>query len=141
MTTRLSERIKKTETPSQDVTAITEKLDAALNLDDDKPTNKNGGDADEVTSPDDEEEEWEKLADKELNEPSKPTPPESTSSPILELYDFDPRLQMHQLVKELTNIIDPTGTMPFRPKMVNQSLFLTFNNPKHGINCSLPAKI
>lgn len=138
MTTRLSERLEQNESPHQDVSSITEKFGAALNLEDDSPTNKSGGVGSEVKSPDDEEEEWEKLADKELNESRKPSPPpESTSSPILELYDFDPRLQMHQIVKELTKIIDPTGTMPFRPKMVNQSLFITFNNSKHGMKLSI----
>jgi hypothetical protein len=135
MPSRLSERIKRDKSPNKDVAAITEKLNTTLNLKDDEPSDKAGETG--VGGADSDEEEWEKLAEKELNEPRQPTPPESTDLAILELYDFDPRIQMHQIVKELTNIIDPTGTMPFRPKMVNQSLFITFNNPKHGMTCSI----
>jgi hypothetical protein len=135
MPSRLSERIKQDKSANKDIAVITEKLDTTLNLEDDAPSEKAGETG--AGGVDSDEEEWEKLADKELNEPSQPTPPESTDLPILELYGFDPRIQMHQIVKELTNIIDPTGTMPFRPKMVNQSLFITFNNPKHGMIYSI----
>ena len=132
----LSERIKQTNSTSKDLNDITEKLSSGLNLSDeatDKVITPETGD----TTTD--EEDWEKLADKELetvsetNELAKPVVTTPLHPIILELYDFDPKLQMHQLVKEFTRIVDPTRTMPFRPKMVNQSLLLTFNNPKHGI--------
>lgn len=128
----LSERIKQSNsTTNKDVASITEQLSSSLNIKDEA-----------INQPDkpekvDEEDDWEKLADKELETPVEPVKPPVTSSPdqsILELYDFDLRIQMHQLVKDFTRIVDPTGTMPFRPKMVNQSLLLTFNNPKHGTN-------
>jgi hypothetical protein len=125
----LSERIKESNSIQKGVAAITEQLSSSLNIKD-EPTNQ----SDNVAN-DDEEDDWEKLADKELETPVEPvkTPiPSSPNSSILELYDFDPRIQMHQLVKDFTRIVNPTGTMPFRPKMVNQSLLLTFNNPKHG---------
>jgi len=125
----LSKRIKENNLTNKDVSAITEQLSSSLNIKD-EPTDQ----PDNFES-DDEEDDWEKLADKELETPVEPvkTPtPSSSNLSILELYDFDPRIQMHQLVKDFTRIVDPTGTMPFRPKMVNQSLLLTFNNPKHG---------
>ena len=112
---------------------FTKHVQEKLNIDDDNDTKEESN-----TTEDD----WETLADKELENSSKEqskiksntevvlvSQPDST---ILELYDFDIRIQMHQLVKEFTAIVDPTHTMPFRPKMINQSLLLTFNNPKHG---------
>jgi hypothetical protein len=125
----LTERIKQNYSTSKNVAAITEQLSLSLNIKD-EPT-----DHSDDPENDDEGDDWEKLADKELEAPTEPTKPPVTSSPnpsILELYGFDPRIQMHQLVKDFTRIVDPTGTMPFRPKMVNQSLLFTFNNPKHG---------
>ena len=116
----------------KDVDAITEKLNAGLSLGDatsDQWDTAEGGDAAS------DEDDWEKLADQELETAAKtvkaPATP-TTNTCLLELYDFDPRIQMHHLVKEFNKVVDPTGTLSFRPKMVNGSLLLTFNNPKHG---------
>ena len=132
----LSERIKESNATNDNLENITEKLGSLLDLKDkaqDVPPVSKLGPLEA-----DDEEDWEKLADKELETPEKPaaksTPPGSDSHTILELYDLDPKMQMHQIVKAFTTIVDPTRTMPFRPKMVNDSLLLTFNNPKHGIN-------
>jgi hypothetical protein len=129
----LSQRIKQTNSTERDVDAIAEKLNATLNLDE---TTSDKSDAAENAGAVSDEDDWEKLADQELETPAKPvkaptTPP--TNPCLLELYDFDPRIQMHQLVKEFTQVVDPMGTFSFRPKMVNGSLLLTFNNPKHGM--------
>lgn len=129
---RLSERINRTNSTQKDVVAITENLSSTLNLND-EPTDESSNPENGNEPPD--EEDWEQLADKELetSEPVKAPVPTSSSNPsILELYDFDPKIPMHQLVKEFTKIVDPTGITPFRPKMVSQSLILTFLNPKHG---------
>ena len=132
----LSQRIKDANSENEDVENITQKLESSLDLKD-KPQDVSP--LPEVVSLEaDEEDDWEQLADKELEAPEKPvamsTPPPREKSPtILELYDFDSRMQMHQIVKSFTKVVDPTGTMPFRPKMVNDSLLLTFSNPKHGI--------
>ena len=123
----------------KDVDAIAEQLCGSLTLND-NPIDESGV---PQNGSEGSEEDWEKLADKELEipvEPAKAPLPSSPNSAILELYDFSPRVQMHQLVKEFSKIVDPTGTMSFRPKMVNQSLILTFNNPKHGIVPSLKTK-
>jgi hypothetical protein len=128
----LSERIK-SNSSREDVGAITERLGTSLRVTDesaDKPAEAENKDA-QV-----DEDDWEALADKELQAPAelvKPSVTQSTTTTILELYDFDPRIQMHQLVKDFTKIVDPAGTMSFRPKMINQSLLLTFSNPKHGM--------
>ena len=130
----LSERLKKANSDRDNLDTITKKVSSSLNLDEESCNHPIAAKpADHVES---DEEDWEKLADKELHIPVEPVKkPVSTSSntSILELYDFDPHIQMHQLVKEFSNLIDPAGAMPFRPKMVNQSLILTFNNPKHGM--------
>jgi hypothetical protein len=131
-----SQRIKDTNTTNDNVENITRKLESSLDLKD-KPQDVPA--VSEVAPPAaNEEDDWEQLADKELEAPEKPaaksTPPPREKSPtILELYDFDPKLQMHQIVKSFTKIVDPTSTMPFRPKMVNDSILLIFSNPKHGI--------
>jgi hypothetical protein len=128
----LSKQIKSNST-TEDVHAITERLSTRLKVtaeSADKPTKAENND----TQVD--EDDWETLADKELEapvEPVKPSVTQPTSATVLELYDFDPRIQMHQLVKDFTKIVDPAGTMSFRPKMANQSLLLAFNNPKHGM--------
>jgi hypothetical protein len=127
----LSERIK--QDVSEDVLkSVTDKLESSLKLKDAAPE-RNSPTANEEAS---DEDDWEKTADKELSASTKTSKePQSdiSTSRILELYDFDLRIQMHQLVRDFTRIVDPTGCMPFRPKMVSQSLMLTFNNPKHGI--------
>jgi len=130
----LSERIKRSNATDKNVENITQKLGSLLVL---KDTAQNVPPAGPLEA--DDEEDWEKLADKVLETPEKPaaksTPPRGSDSPtILELYDFDPKMQMHQIVKAFTTIVDPTRTMPFRPKMVNYSLLLAFDNPKHGIS-------
>jgi hypothetical protein len=130
----LSARIKENNSTKKDVDAITERLNSSLKLSD-EPDSKS--EPLEIGDDDAGEEDWEKLADKELQSPVEAvkTPvAQSDNTTILELYDFDPRIQMHQLVKEFTKIVDPTGTMFFRPKMVNQSIMLTFTNPKHGMD-------
>ena len=126
----LSERIQQTNL-NKDVTAITEKLGSDLTLNE-QPTDKCGNPETGNESPDDDD--WEQLADKELEtpEPVKATVQPPPNPSMLELYDFDPKIPMHQLVKDFTKIVDPTGIMSFRPKMVNQSLIFTFTNPKHG---------
>jgi len=134
----LSERIKGSNTTNKNVENITQKFGSLLDLKDtaqDVPHASKSGPLEA-----DDEEDWEKLADKELETPEKPAakstpPPGSDGLTILELYDFDPKMQMHQIVKAFTTIVDPTRIMPFRPKMVNDSLLLVFNNPKHGISC------
>jgi hypothetical protein len=132
----LSQRIKDTNSANENVENITRKLESSLDLED-KP--QDAPPVSEAIRPEaDEEDDWEQLADKELEAPEKPaaksTPPPRDKIPtILELYDFDAKMQMHQIVKSFTKIVDPTGTMPFRPKMVNDSLLFTFSNPKHGI--------
>ena len=138
----LSQRIKQTNSTQKDVDAIAEKLNATLNLDD-TTSDSDKSDTPENADAASDEDDWEKLADQELDTPAKPvkapiTPPANTC--LLELYDFDPRIQMHQLVKQFTQVVDPTGTMSFRPKMVNGSLLLTFNNPKHGMPFSKSQK-
>jgi hypothetical protein len=127
----LSDRIKQANSTSKDVAVITEQLTSTLNLND-EPINQSDSLQKAEDSPD--ELDWEKLADKELETPEfiKPSVSVESNSSTLELYGFDSKLQMHQLVKEFTKIVDPTGSMSFRPKMVNQSLILTFNNPRHG---------
>jgi len=130
----LSERIKQTNSANKDVTDITEKLTTTLTL-----TNEPNDEHEATENRDDsaDEADWEKLAEEELKipvEPVRPVKQSASSASILELYDFDPRIQMHELVKEFTKIVDSTGTMSFRPKMINQSLMLTFNNPNHGTN-------
>lgn len=127
-----SEQIK-SNSSGDNVGAITEKLRTSLRVTD-EPVNR-PADAENKDAQVDEDD-WETLADKELETPAEPVKPsgvQPTSSTVLELYDFDPRIQMHQLVKDFTKIVDPTGTMSFRPKMINQSLLLTFSNPKHGM--------
>jgi len=128
----LPQRIKQTDSTKKDVDAITNKLNTGLDLDD---TSSDKLDALEHADAASDEDDWEKLADQEPETPPKPVKasPPPTSTSLLELYGFDPRIQMHQLVKEFTKIVDPTGTMSFRPKMVNGSLLLTFHNPKHGM--------
>jgi hypothetical protein len=123
---KLHDRIRQAELSDQ-VDTITRNLERDLTLTDDVSK------SDEGTAEDSDD--WEALADKELSEtiPAetiKITTPSEVAT--LELYDFDVRIQMHQLVKDFTTIVDPIHTMPFRPKMVNQSLMMTFNNPKHG---------
>jgi hypothetical protein len=130
----LSQRIRDSNSANEDVENIAGKLES-LDLED-KP--QDAAPVSEVAPPAADEDDWEQLADKELEAPEKPAaksapPPQDKSPTILELYDFDPKMQMHQIVKSFTKIVDPTGTMPFRPKMVNDSLLLTFSNPKHGI--------
>jgi hypothetical protein len=128
-TSTLSARIKQSNSRKADVEELTEKITTTLRLDGDP------ADMPHDTEEDSSEEDWEKLADKEVDTPPEPVKkpvPAPTSTLALELYDFEVRTPMHQLVKEFTSIVDPTGTMPFRPKMVNQSLLLTFQNPKHG---------
>jgi hypothetical protein len=130
----LSQRIRDSNSANEDVENIAGKLES-LDLED-KP--QDAAPVSEVAPPAADEDDWEQLADKELEAPEKPAaksapPPQDQSPTILELYDFDPKMQMHQIVKSFTKIVDPTGTMPFRPKMVNDSLLLTFSNPKHGI--------
>jgi hypothetical protein len=140
----LSQRIKESNSPTKNVENITQKLESSLDLND-KP--EAALLASQVTPPEaDGEDDWEQLADKELETlespaPQSTLPPCSRSPAILELYDIDPKMQMHQIVKSFTNIVDPTGTMPFRPKMVNDSILLTFNNPKHGITPALIYKM
>jgi len=133
-TSTLSQRIKQTNSTKKDVEAITEKLNTALNFDDTPSDKSNAPESADAAS---DEDDWEKLADQELERPPEPVKPHVTrpsTACLLELYDFDQRIQMHQLVKDLTRIVDPTGTMSFRPKMVNGSLLLSFNNPKHGMS-------
>jgi hypothetical protein len=123
-----SRRIKETKSTNADVEDLTKKISTTLLLAADPATSSH----DDNSS----EEDWEKLADKELDSPAEPVKaptPATSSTSVLELYDFEPRIPMHQLVKEFTSIVDPTETMSFRPKMVNQCLILTFQNPKHGI--------
>lgn len=135
-TPTLSQRIKQTNSTNKDVEAITEKLNTTFNLDD---TSSDKSDAPENATAASDEDDWEKLADQVLEAPPQPVKAPATqpsSACLLELYDFDTRIQMHQLVKDFTKIVDPTGTMSFRPKMVNESLLLTFNNPKHGMSVS-----
>jgi|SRR5271168_285252 len=126
----LSERIQQSNS-NKDVIAITEELSSNLTLNE-EPTHNSGNPGAGNDAPD--EDDWEQLADKELETPEsvkaavKPSPNPS----MLELYDFDLKIPMHQLVKDFTKIVDPTGVMSFRPKMVNQSLIFTFINPKHG---------
>lgn len=136
MPTTLSSRIKQAKSASKDVAELTEKLNNSLNLnDDDEEKRAVAVPEAEDTPADEDEDDWEKLADKELEapaEPAKKTAPAPLTSAILELYDFDTRIPMHQLVKDFTRIVDPAATMLFRPKMVGQSLMMTFNNPKHG---------
>jgi hypothetical protein len=126
----LSERIQQTNS-NKGVTAITEKLDSNLTLNE-EPTDNSSDPKTGNEAPD--EDDWEQLADKELEtqEPVKATVQPPPNPSMLELYDFDPKVPMHQLVKDFTKIVDPTGIMFFRPKMVNQSLIFTFTNPKHG---------
>jgi len=133
---KLSERIKQANSSAQDVDAVTEKLGSALSLQDKE---KSPSEATIVAdASQDDEEDWEAMADKELEAPepvkAPETKPKPDSSCILELYNFDPKLQMHQLVKSFTNLVDPTGTMSIRPKMVGQSLLFTFSDPKHGMD-------
>ena len=138
MSSTFSNRIKQTQSTKKDVDETTEKLSTTLKLNDDANDIRavavpESGDA---AAADDEEDDWEKLADKELETPAespKKPPLIPLTSAVLELYDFDPQIPMHQLVKDFTRIVDPTATMLFRPKMVGQSLMMTFNNPKHGI--------
>lgn len=139
----LSQRIRESNSTSKNVENITQELESSLHLYD-KP--KDALPSVQVVPEKDEGDDWEQLADKELEESEKSvaklTPPPPSDSPaILELYDFDAKLQMHQIVKSFTKIVDPTGTMPFRPKSVNQSLLLTFNNPKHGTTRSLIRRV
>ena len=131
--TKFSDRIKQAKSTNEDIEAITQKLEKELKITDEPVSSIVEP---EVTADVADEDDWEKLADKELDAPVPKTKPKAVpaESPILELSDFDPRLQMHQLVKDFTSIVDPTGTMVFRPKMVGQSLMFTFNNPKHGIS-------
>ena len=126
--TKLSDRIKEAKSVNKDIEALTERFDKDLTI------NETPFVEQESAGDDADEDDWEKLADKELDAPAQKAKEKTipNESPILELYDFDTRLQMHQLVKEFTSIVDPTNTMPFRPKMVGQSLLFTFNNPKHG---------
>lgn len=132
----LSQRLKDTNSANEHVENITRKLESSLDL---KDRPQDATPVSQVVPPEaDDEDDWEQLADKELEAPEKPTAKSTPLAPdksptILELYDFDPKMQMHQIVKSLTKIVDPTGTMPFRPKMVNDSLLLTFSNPKHGM--------
>jgi len=131
----LSETIKKANSSNADVAALSDKLNTSLSLDE-GPTDPSSNPSPDADSGDD----WEKLADEDTEVPAEPvkkTAPPIQDSSILELYEFDTRLAMHQLVKEFTKIVDSTGTMPFRPKMVNQSLLMTFNNPKHGMRILL----
>jgi|SRR5579862_4366624 hypothetical protein len=138
MASTLSNRIKQTQSTKKDIDETTEKLSTALKLNNDADESRavavpESGDA---TPADDEEDDWEKLADKELETPEespKKPPLMPLTSAVLELYDFDPQIPMHQLVKDFTRIVDPTATMLFRPKMVGQSLMMTFSNSKHGI--------
>lgn len=116
---------------------MAEKLGTALKLGDeaDESIAVTGPESGDAAAADDDDDDWEKLADKELETPVEPTkkPPSiPLTSAVLELHDFDPQIPMHQLVKDLTRMVDPTATMLFRPKMVGQSLMMTFNNPKHG---------
>lgn len=131
--TKFSDRIKQAKSTNKDIEAITQKLEKDLKITDEPVSSTVKP---EVTAEVADEDDWEKLADKELDAPAPKPKPKAVpaESPILELYDFDPRLQMHQLVKDFTSIVDPTGTMLFRQKMVGQSLMFTFNNPKHGIS-------
>jgi|SRR5579862_2519917 len=131
-TAKLSDRIKKATSANKDIEALTEKFNKGVNISADSSLDT----PDQEATPNEaaDEDDWEKLADKELDAPTpkQKLKPALNDSSILELYDFDTRLQMHQLVKEFTSIVDPTGTMPFRPKMAGQSLMFTFNNPKNG---------
>ena len=127
----LSARLKQSNPANTNVETLAKKLSTTLRLDA-GPDNESHEAEDNNSS----DEDWEKLADKELDTPiesvkiTEPLPP---STSVLELYDFDSRMPMHQLVKDFTRIVDPTETMPFRPKMLHKSLLLTFQNPKHGI--------
>jgi hypothetical protein len=130
----LSNRIKQANSSNKDVAELAEKMSTSLKLNDDQEEKSVVAVPEEDEAAPDEDD-WEKLADKELetpDEPAKKVVPAPLTSAILELYDFDTRIPMHQLVKDFTRIVDPTATMLFRPKMVGQSLMMTFNNPKHG---------
>jgi hypothetical protein len=130
----LSARLKETQPTNADVDALTNRLGSSFQLDADPVDKPN-----EVEEEESSEDDWEKLADKETDTPVEPIKKQTAVAPstsVLELYDFEPRTPMHQLVKEFTKIVDPTESMSFRPKMVNQSLRLTFSNPKHGMSSS-----
>jgi hypothetical protein len=137
----LSARIKQTKSSNADVDDLTEKISTTHLFDSDPSASSHALDDDNNS-----EEDWEKLADKEFDPPAEPVKapapaPATPSASVLELYDFEQRTPMHQLVKEFTSIVDPMETMSFRPKMVNQCLFVTFENPKHGIFVICLAKV
>ena len=142
MPSTLSSRIKQASSTNKDVAELTEKLSTSLKLDDNDEDQKTVTVPEAAGTPaDEDEDDWEKLADKELEAPAeapKKTAPAPLTPAILELYDFDIRIPMHQLVKDFTRIVDPTASMLFRPKMVGQSLMMTFNNPKHGMSHPIP---
>jgi len=137
MASTLSNRIKQATSTNKDVAELTAKMSTSLKLnDEDAEQSVAAVPEEEDPAPGEDEDDWEKLADKELEmpaEPAKKPAPAPMTSAILELYDFDVRIPQHQLVKDFTRIVDPTATLLFRPKMVGQSLMMTFNNPKHGM--------
>jgi hypothetical protein len=129
---KLSDRIKEAKSTDQEIETLTERLNENLKINAQSTNQPDKA----STSENEDEDDWERLADKELDIPSEKSKVKTSAneSPILELYDFDTRIQMHQLVKDFTSIVDPTHIFPFRPKMVGQSLMFTFDNPKHGIS-------
>ena len=136
---KLSDRIKQANSSAKDVEAVTKKLGSALTLQDkDKSSSEAAAVAD---APQADEEDWEALADKELEAPEQAKAPEAKPNPetscLLELYGFDTKLQMHQLVKSFIDLVDPTGSMSILAKKAGQSVIFKFSNPKHGIDVIL----